>query len=159
MEEVSTAISKQVESSKAKANQDDSHSMKMQKIYEKESYQFLREMTAGWEIKYIRFNLVLLSNIWRSMFDSVVVNKDGLSQLAEIVAKAKGPVLMLPNHKSDVDFLLLSYINYSHGIKLPYIASSEHYIKIFGFSNMMRASGGFFFNRNRMGNPIYRGCL
>lgn len=38
---------------------------------------------------------------------------------------SKWPVVLLPSHRSYLDFLLVSYIMFEHNIKLPYIAAGQ----------------------------------
>lgn len=37
----------------------------------------------------------------------------------------KWPVVLLPSHRSYLDFLLVSYVMFEHNIKLPYIAAGQ----------------------------------
>ena len=49
-------------------------------------------------------------------------------QLAEVVTK--WPVVLLPSHRSYLDFILISYIMFEHDIVLPCIAAGQG-VKLF----------------------------
>ena len=44
---------------------------------------------------------------------------DGLSRIKQ--AEKRGPVVLLPTHKSYADFVVLSYLFYEHNINIPRI--------------------------------------
>ena len=87
----------------------------------------------------------------------------------------KWPVVLLPSHRSYLDFLLVSYIMFEHNIKLPYIASGQGMqvstivgiLKPFSFhptdfmkmklvSGLLRQSGAFFMRRTFGADRLYK---
>jgi len=41
-------------------------------------------------------------------------------------ASRKGPLLLLPNHKSYLDFLIVSYICFQYKLPLPHVVSGDN---------------------------------
>ena len=61
--------------------------------------------------------------------------------------KTNGPVIMMPTHRSYIDFLICSYIFLSYNIPLPHIAAGEDFLNMFLVRNLFRHSGAFFIRR------------
>ena len=81
------------------------------------------------------------------------MTKDLKSKLSHVCSKY--PVLFLPNHRSYMDFLLVSIICYHSGIPLPTIASGDN-LKGLGFiSKLLRNSGAFFIRRVFGSDKLY----
>ena len=67
--------------------------------------------------------------------------------------------MFLPNHRSDIDFLLISYICYHFGMPLPYVCGTEHFIKLALVTKLLRGTGGFFLDRQKLKDPISKACF
>jgi len=67
--------------------------------------------------------------------------------------------MLVPIHKSYVDFWLLSYICFYYDIELPFVAASENFLNITMITNVLRNCGGFFVQRKNLDDPIYQEIL
>ena len=100
-----------------------------------------------------RFFGYTLQKVFANMYDRVAVNEDVLTQVKD----ADCPVLLIPTHRSYMDFLILSFILFAYHQKLPFIASGEDFQKIPGVASFLRKSGAFFMKRklDPKTDPLY----
>ena len=74
--------------------------------------------------------------------------------------ESKGSLVLTPNYISYMDFLILSYIFYSYGLKVPHISSSEEFLSVANMSRIFRASGAFFVKKKfPKSNKLYRAIM
>ena len=69
--------------------------------------------------------------------------------LKEIEQKKKIPIVLLPTHRSYIDFLIVGYIFFLYKLKLPYIVSDEALMNAYLIPFLVRSSGAFFFRKNQ----------
>ncbi|KAF4662554.1 hypothetical protein FOL47_006193 [Perkinsus chesapeaki] len=104
----------------------------------------------------IRVFVIVLHKVFTSIYDRVLVNHDGLDKLKELNQRG-AKVLLLPTHRSYIDFLVLSYICYYADIRLPFIATGDNFLSIVGIWKILQHSGAFFMKRsfNSETHPLY----
>ena len=73
-------------------------------------------------IQYIKALVVLQKKMTKLCFFSVLM-KDFHLQLRKVVQE--WPTVLLPSHRSYLDFLLVSFIMFEHNMKLPCIAAGQ----------------------------------
>jgi len=118
----------------------------------KESRKYLNEIAADYNNALIDIWARILSWLWNNIYDGVVVDREGMARIRNISKKM--PFVIIPCHRSHIDYLLLSYVFYEHHIQLPFIAAGTN--MAFGpFGYIFRKSGAFFLRRSFRGNPLY----
>jgi len=118
----------------------------------REARKYLEEIAADYNETYIEMWDRLLSWLWNNIYDGVVVDREGMARIRNISKKM--PFVIIPCHRSHIDYLLLSYVFYQHRIQLPFIAAGTN--MAFGpFGFLFRKSGAFFLRRSFRGNPLY----
>lgn len=70
-----------------------------------------------------------------------------LIQTLNKLTKQSEPLIILPTHRSYIDFLLVSYVFYAYKFKCPHIAAAEDFLSIKMVHNLLRSSGAFFIKR------------
>jgi glycerol-3-phosphate O-acyltransferase len=65
------------------------------------------------------------------------------------------PCVIIPCHRSHIDYLLLSYVFYKHNIPLPFIAAGTN-LMFWPLGHVFRKAGAFFIRRTFGGNVVYR---
>ncbi|MGD8725881.1 MAG: 1-acyl-sn-glycerol-3-phosphate acyltransferase, partial [Desulfobacterales bacterium] len=75
---------------------------------------YIEEIAAGYNPAYIKFFSAIVGWIIRTMFDGVSVNRKGLSKVKRLALK--GPLVLIPCHKSHIDYLILSYLLYHNNM-------------------------------------------
>ena len=61
--------------------------------------------------------------VWTRIYDGIVVDEEGIERIRK--AAREGALVLLPSHKSHVDYLVLSYVLYRHALQPPLIAAGE----------------------------------
>ncbi len=113
---------------------------------------FLDEIAA----KYNHFFLSVISKpvgwILNTMFDGTVVDKEGLQRVKTM--SQKGPLILIPCHKSHIDYLILSYELYQNNMPCPHIAAGKN-LSFWPMGPFFRAGGAFFLRRTFRGAVLY----
>jgi glycerol-3-phosphate O-acyltransferase len=113
---------------------------------------FLDEIAA----KYNHFFLGIMSNIvkwlFNTMYDGTVVDTVGLQRVKTM--SQKGPLVLVPCHKSHIDYLILSYILYTHNMPCPHIAAGKN-LSFWPLGPIFRSGGAFFLRRTFRGAVLY----
>lgn len=118
----------------------------------KEARRYLDEIVADYNGVYIELWYRVLKWLWNNIYDGLVVDSEGLVRIRNIAKKM--PFVVIPCHRSHIDYLLLSYVFYEHNIQLPFIAAGIN-MKFGPFGHIFRQSGAFFIRRTFRGNRLY----
>jgi len=116
----------------------------------------IKEIAADFRITYIEILSLFLTPIFRRVFSSFVVDRDAIRTIKE--AARDTPVVLMPCHRSHVDYLVISYLLYLHGIIPPHIAAGSN-LSFFPLGHLFRHSGAFFIRRKTGGDEIYAAAL
>ena len=100
-----------------------------------------------------------LRKIWRAIYDKIVVDVNSLNKIKEMIANTEGSIVFVPTHRSYVDFLIVSYVFFSHNIKVPYIAAGDDFLKIVLVNHLLRMTGAFFIRRRISNDQLYQAIL
>uniref|UniRef100_A0A8C1PVF3 Glyceronephosphate O-acyltransferase n=1 Tax=Cyprinus carpio TaxID=7962 RepID=A0A8C1PVF3_CYPCA len=113
----------------------------------------LDEMAHRLQLSTIRFFAFTLSKAFKRLFRSVCVNEEGIQRLQQAVQDH--PVVLLPSHRSYMDFLMMSYLLYTYDLPLPVIAAGMDFMSMKFVGEMLRMSGAFFIRRSFGGDKLY----
>ncbi|XP_044866834.1 dihydroxyacetone phosphate acyltransferase isoform X4 [Mauremys mutica] len=122
-------------------------------IIQEEAIEILDEMGHNLHIGAIRFFAFSLSKIFKRLFQRVCVNEEGIQKLQQAIQEH--PVVLLPSHRSYIDFLMLSYLLYTYDLALPVIAAGMDFLGMKIVGELLRRSGAFFMRRTFGGNRLY----
>ena len=117
---------------------------------EERARRFAWEIASDFSYPAIRAGEILLERLWRRLYDEVEVHHG--EDLARI-APGKG-LVYLPNHRSHIDYLLLSYLVYGQGLAPPHIAAGAN-LNLPLVGPLLRRGGAFFLRRSFKGEPLY----
>ncbi|MFO7987390.1 MAG: 1-acyl-sn-glycerol-3-phosphate acyltransferase [Desulfatiglandaceae bacterium] len=122
------------------------------KSLKKEASRYFDEIAADYNIAYIEFANMVLTWIWKKMFEGIEVNEE---EMATVRAWAgKGPLIYIPSHKSHIDYLVLNYILYHHHMHIPRVAAGKN-LNFWPMGTFFRKSGAFFIRRSFKGERLY----
>jgi glycerol-3-phosphate O-acyltransferase len=93
-----------------------------------------------------------LTWMWSRMYDGVVLDKEGLERVREAARDAS--LVLLPSHKSHIDYLVLSDQLYAHAMMPPLIAAGEN-LSFFPLGSLLRRGGAYFIRRSFHGDSLY----
>ncbi|KAL8272083.1 hypothetical protein Esti_004018 [Eimeria stiedai] len=86
----------------------------------------------------------LFHGAFSCLFDRIIVEETRMQKLKHAVQTASGPVMLLPTHRSYMDFLLISFVCFTYGVALPFIAADEAFGAISVVHKVLRRCGAFF---------------
>ena len=117
---------------------------------ESRARKFAWEIASDFSYPVVRAGELVLARLWRRLYDGVVVHHG--SELAKI-APGKG-LVYLPNHRSHIDYLLLSYLVHAQGLAPPHTAAGAN-LNFPLVGPILRRGGAFFLRRSFKGEPLY----
>ncbi len=123
----------------------------LQKIYKKADG-YLDEIAARYSLAVIKIGSVIVKWILQTMFEGVVVNNEMLAKVKNM--SQKGPLILMPCHKSHIDYLILSYVLYNNNMPCPLIAAGKN-LSFWPIGSLFRAGGAFFIRRTFKGAVLY----
>jgi glycerol-3-phosphate O-acyltransferase len=86
------------------------------------------------------------------VFSGVDVDAEGIDRLR--AATQRGPVILLPSHKSHIDYLVVSTVLRRHALQLPAIAAGDN-LAFFPAGPLLRRGGAFFIRRTFKNDRLY----
>ncbi|XP_078131072.1 dihydroxyacetone phosphate acyltransferase isoform X1 [Sander vitreus] len=117
----------------------------------------LEEMSQNLQLGSIRLMAYTLTKVLKRLFTGIFVNMEGLNMLQQAIQES--PVILMPNHRSYVDFLVISYILFTYDIPLPVIAAGIPLAGMKMVGEMLRRSGAFFIRRAIGSDKLYWAVL
>ena len=93
-----------------------------------------------------------LHKVFKKIYEKVVIDETALEKLKNLERNVNGPLILIPTHRSYIDFLKVSYIFFASKMKIPLIAVAEDFFAIFMVHNLLRAAGAFFIKRKKIEN-------
>ncbi|KAL7684500.1 putative phospholipid/glycerol acyltransferase, Male sterility, NAD-binding protein [Plasmopara halstedii] len=122
---------------------------------ERQAACILDTMAAQLDYKAVRKFGWLLRKICRNMYDQIHVDETGLTRIRDLLAERRGSVVLVPTHRSYVDFLLMSYVFFAYNIPVPYVAAGEDFLNMGSLTKLLRESGAFFIRRSFSNDSLY----
>lgn len=119
---------------------------------DREARAMLKEIAADFNLLNIKLFSALLSFVWSQIYDGFEVDEEGIARVRE-VAKNKR-IVLVPSHKSHVDYLVLSNLFYRYGLIPPHIAAGIN-LNFWPIGRFFRGSGAFFIRRSFAGDRLY----
>lgn len=113
---------------------------------------YLDEIAANYDEMYIELFDHGLTWLWNNIYDGLIVDREGMLKIRNIARKM--PFVVIPCHRSHIDYLLLSYVFYKHNIQLPFVAAGTN-MQFWPMGPIFRRSGAFFLRRSFKGNMLY----
>jgi glycerol-3-phosphate O-acyltransferase len=110
------------------------------------------EIAAQPSLLFLKVFSAFLSLVWYRIYDGLEIDQPGLDRVRE--AGKKSSLILVPSHKSHVDYLVISYLFYNAGLTSPLIAAGVN-LKFFPMGYIFRKSGAFFLRRSFRGDSLY----
>ncbi|XP_060769900.1 dihydroxyacetone phosphate acyltransferase [Neoarius graeffei] len=134
-------------------NQVSMESDESREVVQEEACQVLEEMAHRLQLSTVRFFAFMLCKAFKALYRSVQVNEEGIQRLQQAIQEH--PVVLLPSHRSYIDFLMMSYLLFTYDLALPVIAAGMDFINMKFIGEMLRMSGAFFIRRSFGGDKLY----
>lgn len=118
----------------------------------KEADGYLEEIAAKYSPGLVKTASGVVEYITRTMFDGVSVHSEDIKYVKN--AYRKGPLILIPCHKSHIDYLILSYVLYHNDMICPHIAAGKN-LSFWPMGPLFRRGGAFFIRRSFRGAKLY----
>ncbi|WP_415890530.1 glycerol-3-phosphate 1-O-acyltransferase PlsB [Neptuniibacter sp. SY11_33] len=120
---------------------------------ERHCFKTLDKIAANYSPTTIRLLDPILNWVWKRLYNGVKIHNT--AEIQEISKTHQ--IIYLPCHRSHMDYLLLSWALYRHGLMIPHVAAGENLnIPIIG--PILKRGGAIFMRRQFHGDPLYA-CL
>ncbi|MCS6899310.1 MAG: 1-acyl-sn-glycerol-3-phosphate acyltransferase [Myxococcales bacterium] len=116
------------------------------------AYRMLRDLEAAPSHEGHQAIKAALEAMAERVFGNIEVDQEGIERVRE--AAKQGTVVLLPSHKSHMDYLLLSNALADARIQLPLIAAGDN-LAFFPLGPLFRRGGAFFIRRTFKGDRLY----
>ena len=116
----------------------------------------LSRMAADYKFNWLEGFAFVLGFVFQRLFKGVRVDTAGLQEIR--AAARTAPVVLVPAHRSHIDYLLYSVVLYTHGLIPPHIAAGDN-LSFWPMGTIFRRSGAFFIRRSGRGNTLYQAVL
>jgi glycerol-3-phosphate O-acyltransferase len=116
----------------------------------------LKEIASRYDPRFVQALRFLLAGVFRKLYESVEIDEEGLAKVKRAAVDA--PIVLCPSHKSYVDFLVLPFVLYDHGMTPPHVAAGIN-LAFWPFDGIARRGGAFFIRRKVKGDRIYTAVL
>ena len=111
---------------------------------------YLREIVSDFKLSYIEALCILLTVVFSRIYAGVEFSgEEGVREAAK-----QAPLVILPSHKSHIDYLLISYVFYINGLVPPHIAAGNN-LDFWPLGHVFRRAGAFFLRRSFRRNEVY----
>lgn len=112
----------------------------------------LRDLQASPDGAVARAMETVLDAIFHRLYAGIEVDQEGIKELHKL--NRSGSLVLLPSHKSHMDYLILSYVFNGANLPLPLVAAGDN-LNFFPLGPVLRRVGAFFIRRSFRGDPLY----
>jgi glycerol-3-phosphate O-acyltransferase len=116
----------------------------------------LKEIASRYDPRFVQVVRPLLSWMFGRWYSSIEVDLEGLARVKRAAGEA--PLVLCPSHKSHVDYLVVSWLLYEHGMTPPHIGAGIN-LAFWPFGHIARRGGAFFIRRKVKGDRVYTAVL
>ncbi|MCL2155091.1 MAG: 1-acyl-sn-glycerol-3-phosphate acyltransferase, partial [Leptospirales bacterium] len=123
-----------------------------EKKLRRKAYEYFKEIAADFSILYIRFFKAAYDFLFDKLFDGIYFDTEDFKKIREVSNHA--PIILVPSHKSHMDYLIISSMFYTKKLIPPHILAGSN-LTFFPMGKIFRKSGAFFMRRTFKGLNLY----
>jgi glycerol-3-phosphate O-acyltransferase len=112
----------------------------------------LQELQATPDMSTIKGLEAIFERVFHRIYAGIEYDKADVERVRE--AAKEGTLVLLPSHKSHIDYLVLSYVFNEENLQLPLIAAGDN-LNFFPLGQIFRRGGAFFIRRSFRGDRLY----
>ncbi|MCP4022387.1 MAG: glycerol-3-phosphate acyltransferase [Desulfobacteraceae bacterium] len=127
------------------------HNMPLYKVHKKAAG-YIREIAANYNQTFINLGDVILTWLFKNIFEDLVVDPQEINRMREKAKEA--PLVLVPCHKSHLDYLLIPYVMFKNSMPCPHIAAGKN-LSFWPLGPLFRRAGAFFIRRTFKGAELY----
>jgi glycerol-3-phosphate O-acyltransferase len=119
---------------------------------ERKAASALNKLAADFKPRVLSFLSTILTYVWKRIYTGIEVSDDGMERMRAVLAK--GPTLILPTHKSHIDYIVISQVMQDQNTMMPHIAAGQN-LAFWPLGWIFRSSGAFFIRRRFLHDRFY----
>ena len=112
----------------------------------------VREMEAAVDMNAIAAWDAAVHSVLSRIYSGLEVDEEGLARLR--AATKDGSLILLPSHKSHLDYIFLAHVFYRNHLPVPVVAAGDN-LSFFPLGPAFRRAGAFFIRRSFHGDRLY----
>jgi glycerol-3-phosphate O-acyltransferase len=112
----------------------------------------LKKLQATPDLTTIKGLEMVFDRVFHKIYAGIDYEKSDIERVRE--AAKDGTLVLLPSHKSHIDYLILSYVFNEENLQLPLIAAGDN-LDFFPVGPIFRRGGAFFIRRSFKGDRLY----
>ncbi|MEC7985829.1 MAG: 1-acyl-sn-glycerol-3-phosphate acyltransferase, partial [Myxococcota bacterium] len=111
-----------------------------------------RHIAARFSFRTIKLMGWVCRFIWSRIYPGIDIGEEDLDRIRDAIRK--GTPILIPSHRSHLDYLLLSSVCYENGLVLPHIVAGEN-LAFPPLGTLFRRCGAFFIRRSFKDEDIF----
>lgn len=104
----------------------------------------IQKLAADFNPKVVAIFALALKIVWRQLYTGIDIRKLDVERMRKVITR--GPSLILPSHRSHIDYLVLSQVMRMNNLILPHIVAGQN-LMFWPMGWIFRSSGAFFIRR------------
>jgi glycerol-3-phosphate O-acyltransferase len=116
------------------------------------AYAMVREMESAIDMNMVATLDRGVDQLFAQMYSGLEVDEEGIARLR--AAAKDGTLVLLPSHKSHIDYVVLAHIFYRNYLPVPTVAAGDN-LSFFPLGPAFRRAGAFFIRRSFHGDRLY----
>lgn len=117
-----------------------------------EAWKTYNHIAARFSYPAVRISRALLNPLYNRIFAGIDVRDEDLERLR--TAMRNGTPILVPCHRSHLDYMLISSICFEHNIAMPHIIARDN-LSFFPLGRLLRRLGALFVRRGMRHDPLY----
>lgn len=117
---------------------------------------YFYEIASDINFNYVAAYSQMIRWLTTHVYDGLEIDTEGLNRIKAVAGK--NPIVLVPSHKSHVDYLLLSYLFYNSNLTIPHVCAGIN-LNFWPVGKFLRKGGAFFIRRSIRGNELYQAVL
>ncbi|RNF24704.1 putative dihydroxyacetone phosphate acyltransferase [Trypanosoma conorhini] len=115
----------------------------------------LRTVGANLNQLQLRVFGLFVRRVFFRLYDEVSLNTGAFERLYKVLNTPRVGVVLLPAHRSYVDFLIMTYLLVVMGFSPPHVCAGDDFLRMGPIAKLMRGSGAFFMRRSFRDDRLY----
>ncbi|ESL09316.1 acyltransferase [Trypanosoma rangeli SC58] len=105
-----------------------------------------------WQLR--AFGLLVRQVLFR-LYEEVSLNTGAFERLHKVLNTPRVEVVLLPAHRSYLDFIIMTYLLVVMGLSPPHVCAGDDFLRMGLITKLMRGSGAFFMRRSFRDDRLY----
>jgi glycerol-3-phosphate O-acyltransferase len=121
-------------------------------VLRKSSQKVFSHLAARFSYRTVRVAAWGCRILWERIYSGIDIRDEDLERLRTAIRQ--GTPILLPCHRSHLDYLLLSSLCFEQGLVLPHVVAGEN-LSFFPIGSFLRRCGAFFIKRSFKGENLF----